>query len=416
MPRPKHSDKKRIILLDAHAILHRAYHAMPDFASSKGEPTGALYGLSTMIMKIIEDLKPTYVIACYDLPQATYRHEAYKDYKAGRKKADPELVAQMKSSRSIFEAFSIPIYDMPGFEADDMLGTICELMQDNDEYEIVISSGDMDTMQLVKDGKGLRGDTSDNIIGIKGIGEKTATTLIQKFGTIEEMYVALKKDKAAFQKEAGVSPRIADLLEQGEEEALFSKMLATIRRDAPIEFKLPEKEWKDAVDMDAVEKLFTELEFRSLSIRVKEVLGQTDAFGDAISATPAEKEEPAEEIDPQELRKVALALWVIDSNLASPELEDIYAFAKTKSFSKAKEMILSEIEKRGLSAVYNDIEMPLIPVLDVMHVNGIKVDTLYLKKLSEVGFEPTPPKRLVPKTSAIDHSAIRSTTVGLLLF
>src|SRR5690242_17244876 len=91
--------KKRIILLDAHAILHRAFHALPDFASSKGEPTGALYGLATMVLKIIEDLKPNYIIACYDLPQATYRHEAYKEYKAGRKKAVPELVSQMKRSR-----------------------------------------------------------------------------------------------------------------------------------------------------------------------------------------------------------------------------------------------------------------------------------------------------------------------------
>jgi DNA polymerase I len=420
MPRPKLSDKKRIVLLDAHAILHRAYHAMPDFASSKGEPTGALYGLSTMIMKIIEELKPNYVIACYDLPQATYRHEAYKEYKAGRKKADPELVAQMISSRTIFTAFSIPIYDKPGFEADDMLGTICEIMEKNDEYEIVISSGDMDTMQLVKDGKvqvytlrkgikdtilydeaavverfgfkpkflpdfkGLRGDPSDNIIGIKGIGEKTATTLIQKFGTVEEMYVALKKNKEKFQKEAGVSPRIVELLEAGEEEALFSKMLATIRRDAPIEFKIPEKEWKEAVDMDAVEKLFTELEFRSLGIRVKEVLGHTDAFGLPLEAHSDERSGvmEVEEVDPMQLRETALALWVIDSNLANPELDDIYAFAKTKNFSQAREIILAEIEKKGLSKIYKEIELPLIPVLDAMHTRGIKVDTIYLKNLS----------------------------------
>src|SRR5437762_1526382 len=120
---------KKLILLDAHAILHRAYHALPDFSSSKGEPTGALYGLATMILKIIEELQPTYVVACYDLPQATYRHEAYKDYKAGRKKADPELVSQMQRSRDVFTAFSIPIYDKPGFEADDILGTICHEMK-----------------------------------------------------------------------------------------------------------------------------------------------------------------------------------------------------------------------------------------------------------------------------------------------
>src|SRR3989344_3501718 len=101
MPKSSEKNIKRLALLDAHAILHRAYHALPDFSTSKGEPTGGLYGLSTMIMKIIEELKPDYVVACYDLPQATYRHEAYKDYKAGRKKADEELVSQMVRSRDI---------------------------------------------------------------------------------------------------------------------------------------------------------------------------------------------------------------------------------------------------------------------------------------------------------------------------
>src|SRR3989338_7307408 len=119
-------DPKTLVLLDAHAIIHRAYHALPEFLSSKGEPTGALYGLASMIMKIVTDLKPDYIVACYDLPQKTFRHEAYNAYKAGRVKADDALIAQLKNSRQIFEAFCIPIYDSPGFEADDVLGTICE--------------------------------------------------------------------------------------------------------------------------------------------------------------------------------------------------------------------------------------------------------------------------------------------------
>ena len=114
---------KLLVLLDSHAIIHRAYHALPDFMSSDGVPTGALYGLSNMLMKIVSDLKPDYIVACYDLPQKTFRHEAYKEYKAGRAKADDALVAQLISSRKIFEAFNIPIYDAPGFEADDKLST-----------------------------------------------------------------------------------------------------------------------------------------------------------------------------------------------------------------------------------------------------------------------------------------------------
>ena len=120
---------KRLILLDAHAILHRAYHALPDFATSKGEPTGALYGLSTMLIKIIEDLKPDYIVACYDLKGPTYRHEIYKEYKAGRQKTDDDLIKQINRSRDVFHALNIPIYDKAGFEADDIIGTIVEKVQ-----------------------------------------------------------------------------------------------------------------------------------------------------------------------------------------------------------------------------------------------------------------------------------------------
>jgi len=397
--------------------------------------------LATMILKIIEELKPNYVIACYDLPQATYRHEAYKDYKAGRAKTDENLVAQIIRSRDLMNAFSIPMYDKPGFEADDMLGTICEQIKNVD---VVIASGDMDTLQLVTgksvqvytlkkgikdtilydeeavkarfgfgplllpDYKGLRGDPSDNIIGIKGIGEKTATILITKFGTIEEIYKALKnpstdsgQGKAAFKK-AGITDRIIKLLEDGEEEAQFSKMLATIRRDAPIKFELPEKEWKESVDMKKVEELFKTLEFRSLGVRVKEVLGLTDAFGlqkdeagvaastggahfaSQLNSPSQNSHRSAGGLNPslKDLRETALALSVIDSNQSNPQLEDILQFANTDSFEKAREIILAEIKKRNLEKVYQEIELPLIPILDEMHKQGIKVDIAYLKKLS----------------------------------
>ena len=110
---------KRLVLLDVHAILHRAYHALPDFESSKGEPTGALYGLCTMLIKIIQELKPNYIAACFDLPGKTYRHEVYDAYKAGRAKTDDALVAQIIRSRDVFKAFNIPGYEKEGFEAGD---------------------------------------------------------------------------------------------------------------------------------------------------------------------------------------------------------------------------------------------------------------------------------------------------------
>ena len=180
----------------------------------------------------------------------------------------------------MFTAFHIPIYDAPGFEADDMLGTIVEQLKDKKDLEILIVTGDMDTLQLVTkkrvrvytlkkgindtviydeekvferfgfsplqltDYKGLRGDPSDNIIGIAGIGEKTGAEIIQKFGTIEGVYKALKKNKEDVIAQ-GIKPRIVELLIAGEEEALFSKMLATIRRDAPIVYTVPDAKWSE---------------------------------------------------------------------------------------------------------------------------------------------------------------------------
>jgi len=231
----KSKTKKTLVLLDVHAILHRAYHALPEFKSSKGEPTGALYGLCTFLIKLTKDIKPDYIIACNDLAGPTMRHDVYDGYKDGRKKTDDALVAQFDRALDVFKAMNIPIYSSPGFEADDMLGTIVEKLKNNKDVDVIIASGDMDTMQLIKgdkvrvytlkkgikdtiiyneeavierfkfgpellpDYKGLRGDPSDNIIGIKGIGEKTAEELIVNFGTIEEMYKKLKKDEKSFE-------------------------------------------------------------------------------------------------------------------------------------------------------------------------------------------------------------------------
>lgn len=432
---------KRLVLLDTHAILHRAYHALPEFASSKGEPTGALYGLCTMVLKIVADLKPDYIVACYDLPGKTYRHEAYDAYKAGRSKTDDALVHQIVRSRDIFEALSIPMYEKEGFEADDMLGTIStHIVEKNkknpeEKVEVIIASGDMDTLQLVRDRevmvytlkkgindtilydeaavkerfgfgpmllpdyKGLRGDPSDNIIGIKGIGEKTGSTLIQTFGTIEEMYAALKKGEARF-KEAGLTERIINLLKDGEEEAKFSKMLATIRRDAPIDFVLPAKSWHDSVSLEKVIPLFTELEFRTLAVRMRDLFG--GGAGVARAHTPADSgdtddhtnetfessildttERPLENIPPQELKPVSIALWVLNSNISNAGLNEILDYTKKNSFAEAREVIFAELEKQGMMKIYRGIEEPIIPIVERMEKRGVKIDPIYLGGLSK---------------------------------
>ncbi|MDQ5954360.1 MAG: polymerase [Patescibacteria group bacterium] len=411
---------KTLVLLDSHAIIHRAYHALPDFLSSSGEPTGALYGLSTMLMKIITDLKPDYIVACYDLPGKTFRHEAYDAYKAGRAKADDALISQLKSSRKIFEAFNIPIYDSPGFEADDVLGTIVSHLKSNKNINIIIASGDMDTMQLVDgkkvqiytlkkgitdtilydeekvverfgfkpvmlpDYKGLRGDPSDNIIGIKGIGEKTATTLITTFGTIEEIYKKLKKDTDIFKK-AGLSPRIIDLIKDNEEEALFSKTLAKIRPDAPVDFKIPEKTFWESADLKKIEEMFTTFEFRSLFARLKSFFSTSGSKSvtEGLYQEEEKKEEIKSNVDKKKLQEASIALWLINSDVPTPPLEDILRFAKTESFDVAYEYVFKILKERKLEKVYEEIEKPIIPIVEEMEKYGILIDKKYFKNLSE---------------------------------
>lgn len=149
-PVAKKNGTERLVLLDTHAILHRAYHAIPDFSSSKGEPTGALYGLTSMLLKLINELKPDYIVACRDLPGPTKRHELFEAYKAKRVKAEPELIRQLERAPEVFKAFGIPMYSSPGYEADDALGTIVKQLESEDSVHIIIASGDMDTLQLVR--------------------------------------------------------------------------------------------------------------------------------------------------------------------------------------------------------------------------------------------------------------------------
>ncbi len=406
--------KKRLILLDTHAILHRAYHALPDFTSPSGEPTGALYGVVAMLLKIIEDLKPDYVVACYDLPEPTYRHTAFEGYKAKREKTDEALVAQIIRSRDIFAAFGIPIYENPGFEADDVLGTIALKTKNITDLGVVIASGDMDTMQcvegkrvqvytlkkginetilydeeavkerfgfppkLVPDYKGLRGDTSDNIPGIVGIGEKTGTDLILKFGDLDAIYKKLKKDEGTFL-EVGIKPRIINLLKEGEEEARFSKMLATIRTDVPIDFKPPEQYWKDAVDREKIISLFSELGFRTLSVRLKTVL-DLPTFGD-VQALPE-----VVNMSKDELLEASIMLWLLESERTNATSADIIdfgrAYLQTNDFVATKNRLEELIDKTGeLKSVYEKIEQPLIKVVKELKQNGVLLDIPYLKEL-----------------------------------
>ena len=405
----KKNKTTRIVLLDTHAILHRAYHALPDFTSPKGEPTGALYGLTAFLLKVYEELKPDYIIAAYDLPEPTKRHEMYADYKATREKTDDTLVEQLIKSREILDALSVPYVESPGYEADDVLGTLANELKKQKNTEIIIASGDMDTLQLVDgkkvrvytlkkgiqdtivydydgvvdrygfgphlliDYKGLRGDPSDNIPGIRGIGEKTATKLITTFGNIDEIYTSLQKKPEAF-KEIGITPRIISLLTEGEDDARFSKELATIVCDVPVKIPQLQETWTNSIDIHNTTQLFSELGFRTLSERLKNKIGIEETKGEV------KKEE---EVTKQEVKKTAIALWLVRSDITNPNKEDILDYAGTESFSYAQKKILSEIKEKKLEQVYKNIELPLLPIIKNMEEKGIFLDIEYLQKLSK---------------------------------
>jgi len=407
------TEMKKIVLLDSHAIIHRAYHAMPDFTARDGTPTGGLFGVCSILISTIAELRPDYVIACYDLPGGTFRHEAYDEYKSGRKKTDSELVEQIIKSRDIFAAFGIPIYELAGYEADDLLGTIAEILKKDTNNQIIIASGDHDTMQLVEgeqvkimtpkkgmsvtmydeqavvdrygfasnfisDYKGLAGDPSDNIKGIKGVGAKTATNLITNFGTLEDMYVTLHKDEQKIL-DAGITPRILGLLKEGEDEALFSKELATIKRDVPIAFTLPEKEFSDGLDLAIVGELFRKLEFRTMLERLQKAMGIT-SVADEISLSDRLD---IENVSVEETITYKLAVHLLNPTISEPTLDDILRFSKTGEFNDATKEIEDDIKKLGLEYVWKEIETPLAPLVATMDGQGFLVDKKLLEKKSK---------------------------------
>ncbi|MBI5045611.1 MAG: hypothetical protein HZC14_01225 [Candidatus Niyogibacteria bacterium] len=401
----KNKNTERIlVLLDAHAILHRAFHALPSFTSPQGAPTGALYGFSSMLIKIIRELKPDFIVACYELPQPTFRHVVYEAYKGKRPKMDEGLALQINRSRDILKAFNIPSYDAPGFEADDIIGTIAFKSKKEKNLKVIIASGDLDTLQLVSgskvtvytlkkgiqdtiiydeagvkerfgfvpallpDFKGLKGDPSDNIIGVPGIGDKSATELILKFGSLENIYKNLKKDRAKFLN-LGIKQRIAALLEEHEDDALFSKELATIRLDAPVIFHIKDTEWSKNYDRAKAEKLFRELGFASL-----------------LSRLPGEAESPkisVSTINPQKEKELSVAFWLLDSRHINASAEDIFRAVNAKNTEEAEAALNGKLAKEGLINFFEETEIPLMSILNEMERRGILIDRKILMRFSK---------------------------------
>jgi len=275
---------KRLIIIDSNSVIHRAFHALPPLTTKSGEMVNAVYGFLLVFFRAVKDFQPDFAAACFDFPAPTFRHKHYKDYKAKRPPTRPELSCQIPVIKELLKTFGVKIFEKEGFEADDLIGTIALLA----EPETIVLSGDLDTLQLVDlktrvyvlrkgvkdivlydeklvkdkygikpeqllDFRGLKGDASDNIPGVIGIGEKTAIELIKEYGSLENIYenIALipgkNRDKLIIQKE----------------QAFFSRQLSQIDKKVPIDFNLEKCRFGD-YDKKQARQALERLEFYSL--------------------------------------------------------------------------------------------------------------------------------------------------------
>ena len=286
----------KLVIIDGHAILHRAFHALPPLTNRHGEPINAVYGLTSMLLRVIQDFKPTYLAVCFDEKEKTFRHEALESYQAQRPKMADELSSQIEKAKDVVKAFNIPIFSKSGYEADDVIGTLAGKTKE----EVVIITGDRDILQLVNkkvkvflpikglsegklmgeeevrvkmgvapklipDYKALVGDPSDNYPGVPGIGPKTAINLLNEFESLGGIYKNLKK----------VPEKTREKLVKGEQSAKLSHQLATLVTDLPLDFKLEEADKWD-IDSPKVIDTFAQLGFKTLTERVKKVGRELD--------------------------------------------------------------------------------------------------------------------------------------------
>jgi len=387
-------EEKKLVLIDSHALIHRAFHALPPLTTKKGERVNAVYGFFSVLLKVLKELKPDYVAATFDLPGPTFRHKEFEAYKATRVKAPDELYQQIGRVKEILKAFDIPIFEKPGFEADDIIASLAtksesESVKGRTRVKNIIVTGDLDTLQLISsrtnvytlkkgigdtliydekavnqrfglkpeqmpDFKGLKGDPSDNIPGVPGIGDKTATELLKQFGTIEDLYKEIEKSKVKIPPKArlarlderergwakgGMNQKLVDKLIENKDQAIFSKYLATVKKDISLQLDWEKLKFKQ-YDFKKVADIFRELEFFSLIDRLPKL----------------------DDMKKEEMESIKAA------KLPLPGILEKIEQAKQAG-------ILSE-------KIY-ELEKELMPVIEQMEQNGIKVDSKKLEKLNK---------------------------------
>ncbi|MCY7814927.1 DNA polymerase I [Bacillus haynesii] len=342
------TERKKLVLVDGNSLAYRAFFALPLLSNEKGIHTNAVYGFTTILMKMLEEEKPTHMLVAFDAGKTTFRHKTFKEYKGGRQKTPPELSEQLPFIRELLDAYQISRYELENYEADDIIGTLAKSAE-KDGFEVKIFSGDKDLTQLATEGttvaitkkgitdveyytpehvrekygltpeqiidmKGLMGDSSDNIPGVPGVGEKTAIKLLKQFHTVEELLSSI--DEVSGKK-------LKEKLEEFKEQALMSKELATITTEAPLEVTLDSLGY-EGFDREAVVKLFKDLGFNSLLERIGEEPGEKE-------------EEQFEEINVKIKTDITDDLFASPASLVVEQLGDNYHEAPILGFSIVNE-------------------------------------------------------------------------------
>ncbi|USK32863.1 DNA polymerase I [Bacillus sp. F19] len=325
---------KKLVLIDGNSIAYRAFFALPLLNNDKGVHTNAIYGFTMILMKILEDEKPSHLLVAFDAGKTTFRHETYKEYKGGRQKTPPELSEQFPFIRELLDAYSISRYELPNFEADDIIGTLSR-QAEKDGFEVKVISGDKDLTQLVSkhitvditrkgitdvdsytpefvqekyglvpaqivDMKGLMGDSSDNIPGVPGVGEKTAIKLLKEYETLERLLESLDQV---------TGNKLKEKLEENKDQAIMSKELATINCDAPVEITLADVQY-GGYDVKNVIEIYKELGFNSLL--------------DKLGAEAGIEEQPIEDVQYEMAEEITDDLLTDEAVLIVEVLEENY--------------------------------------------------------------------------------------------
>ncbi|MDE2231304.1 MAG: DNA polymerase I [Candidatus Omnitrophica bacterium] len=409
---------QRVFIIDAHGLCYRAYYAVKALKNSKGLPTNAVFGFCNMLRKMLLDFKPTHVAVCFDVGRDTHRQKKFADYKIQRQAMPDDLVVQIKTIREVISAYNIPIFELEGYEADDVMATLALRFAKKDA-QIFLATDDKDMAQLVGehiklysprqekefDGRGveekfgvapkqitdyiaLAGDASDNIPGVKGIGEKGARKLIAEYKSLEGIYEHIDRITPAGMKEKLIVSR---------QEAFLSKELATLHADVPVDAALGNLAFPEP-DRGKLFALFNELEFRKLAEEYAPA-GAAQQLVEELKAwvETTEENQPlyivydlkslrkAKAFGEEQLKHRIFDVYLADYLLSGGQGQYHLPALRTTGEGMKELYTLQKrlLKEQGLEFLFYDVEMPLSNVLFEMETNGVRIDAAVLERLSK---------------------------------